>query len=153
MSFNKLTQYGLVFPGTVGGTGQTIADMRFVKVAATDGSADNQFLQAGANEVVLGVSSVPQGTEFPVVQTGYTPPTIPAVLANSGDRVDVFMDKAPAVELGGAVNAGDYVVSDADGRAIVATLAASNVAGIAMGSGVAGNSVPIFLRQSKINAT
>ena len=151
-SLQRLTMYGLIFPAKVGGTSATIADKRFVKFAATDGTADGYVLQAGQAEQILGVSSVPQATNFPVVQSGNLPPVIPAVTAASGEAIDVYTDKMPTVELGGTVNAGDYVMSDVDGRAILASGTVGqqvNIAGIAMASGALGGFIPVKLSPTK----
>ena len=151
----QIVAYGLTLAGTVGGTDQTIADARFVKVSVTDGTADGEFLQATAGDSVIGVSQVPQATRFAVVQGAgeVLPPTIPTVTMSTGERIDIFTDKAPRVELGGTVNAGNWVASDANGMAVAAAPAAGvniNVAGIALGSGVAGGFIPVLLKQSII---
>lgn len=152
VKIDKLTINALIFPGRVGGTDATVADKRFLKLAATDGTTDGEFIQAVAGDAVLGVSSVPQGTEFPVIQTGFTPPTIPAVVAVTGDPIDVYMSQAPSVECGGTINAGQYVVSDADGRAVAATTGTGvNVAGVALRSAVAGGFIPVLLGPTTIN--
>lgn len=153
VTFNKLTAGALIYSGKVGGTSATIGNNRFVMVAATDGTADGLVLQATAGAQVLGVAVVPQATNFPELQTGFTPPVEGAVLASSGDAIDVIMDKAPAVEVAATVNAGDVLISDANGHAVPATGTPGsqvNVAGIALGSATTGGTVPILLSQGQI---
>ncbi|MBV5334724.1 MAG: DUF2190 family protein [Sulfuricurvum sp.] len=57
----------------------------------------------------------------------------------AGDRLDIIMDDIADVEYGGTVTRGDPITSDANGKAITATVAGSRVIGFAMVSGVVGD--------------
>lgn len=68
----------------------------------------------------------------------------------AGDRLDVILDDIAEVEYGGTVTRGDHITSDANGKAITATVAGSRVIGFAMVSGVAGDIGSINIVPSKI---
>ncbi len=57
----------------------------------------------------------------------------------AGLMVDVEKEGVPKVTLGGAVSAGDPLTSDANGKAVKATVAGSRVIGFAEQPGVAGD--------------
>ena len=87
------------------------------------GADEGQAAQATGDEPYLGVTGV-RG----------------AAAANS--RIDVYMDQIRDIEFGGVVAYGDWLTSDADGKAITAAPAADaqmNVIGRAMTAGVAGS--------------
>lgn len=66
----------------------------------------------------------------------------------AGDIGTVAISGVSKVSAGGTIAAGDYVMSDADGDAVVAT-SGSAVAGIALASAVSGDIIPVLL---KLNA-
>lgn len=66
----------------------------------------------------------------------------------AGDRTDIVMEGIAEVELGGTVTRGDWLTSDADGKAVVSAPAAGNnqqVIGRAMVSGVAGDIGSVYI--------
>lgn len=71
--------------------GDVIERRRFVTL-----NADGEVVHANATSSVIGVSSIP----------------------NNKDEVAEIYDGIVIVEAGGAVGAGDYVKSDADGKAV-----------------------------------
>lgn len=94
-----------------------IARHRLVKPGATDGS----MLQAAlATNLVMGVAD-----------------SLGA--AAIGDTVDVICGGYATVEYGGAVTRGQPLTSDADGKAVAATVEGSRLIGYAVTSGVAGD--------------
>jgi hypothetical protein len=111
-----MNDFGLVKNFTANGT---INKNRVVAIGASEGEA----VQATGNNTFIGVSGV-RGA------------------AAAGDRVDVYMDEIRNIEFGGNVSYGDWLTSDADGKAITAAPASGaqmNVIGKAMTSGVAGS--------------
>lgn len=66
----------------------------------------------------------------------------------AGNIGSVAISGVSKVSAGGTIAAGDYVMSDADGDAIVAT-SGSAVAGIALAAAVSGDIFPVLL---KLNA-
>ena len=64
----------------------------------------------------------------------------------NGDRFDVVRNGMGEVTLGGPVTRGDPLVSDAEGRAVVAPAAnTSRIVGFAEISGVAGDIIPLTI--------
>lgn len=89
---------------------------RIVKFGATDGSV---LQSAAAADASIGVSS--------------------GIDSDIGEMCDVTLLGLADVRLGGAVTRGDWLVSDANGKAVVAAPAAAanaNVVGRALASGV-----------------
>jgi hypothetical protein len=71
----------------------------------------------------------------------------------AGERQDVHVAGVVEVEYGGNVSRGDYLTSDATGKAVPPTPAAGdneNVAGIALAGGVDGDIGAVLLMQSRI---
>lgn len=99
--------------------GAAIIRRRFVKFGASDTTI---LLAAAATDAAIGVSS--------------------EIDAAQGERSDVMMSDIAEVEYGGAVTRGDFLTSDAVGRAVTAAPAAGanvRVHGQAMVSGVLGD--------------
>ncbi len=72
---------------------------------------------------------------------------------NAGDEVRVMLDGISRVVIGGAVARGDYLTSDANGKAVTAAPGAgvnANVIGRAMASGVANDIIPVHLSPGRI---
>jgi len=99
--------------------GAAVAAYRFLKPGASDGLA----IQAAAvGDAIIGVAN--------------------NLGAASGDRGDMVTAGDAEVEYGGAVTRGDWLTSDADGKAVAAAPGAgtnNNVGGRALVSGVAGD--------------
>lgn len=91
--------------------------------AVKHGTADTNVVQGAAStDALLGVSG--------------------QVAGDAGKRVDITLADIAEIEYGGAVTRGDWLTSDADGKAVVAAPAAgvnANVLGRAMCSGVLGD--------------
>ena len=66
-----------------------------------------------------------------------------------GQAVTVAIGETVKVILGGTVAVGDYIVSDANGKAVV-RVAEVNVFGIALQAGVAGDTVEVLVEKKKI---
>ncbi|MEX1120866.1 MAG: DUF2190 domain-containing protein [Balneolales bacterium] len=98
------------------------------------GAADGQATQASAvTDAIIGVSD--------------------AVGADASGRLDVIMSDIAEVEFGGAITRGDFITSDADGKAVAAAPAAgvnNSVAGRAMISGVDGDFGYVLLAPGQI---
>ncbi|MBN2895046.1 MAG: DUF2190 family protein [Campylobacterales bacterium] len=95
------------------------------------GSADGEVAQAAAaTDGVIGISEL--GAE------------------GAGDRVDVTLAGIEEVTYGGTVTRGDLLTTDANGRAISATVAGSRIIGYALESGVAGDIVGVMIAPSQI---
>jgi hypothetical protein len=107
-----------------------IAAYRIVK----HGSGDTAVVQAVAvSDSLLGVTG--------------------QVLGEVGKRVDVVMSDTAEVEYGGAITRGDWLTSDANGKAVTAAPAAgvnNNVIGRAMCSGVLGDIGSVMLMGTRI---
>lgn len=105
--------------------GGTIAYGRLVKF-----SADRTVVQAAAaTDFIIGVCTQPGG-------------------ATSGQRVDVAHGGMPEVEFGGTVNRGDFVTSDADGKAVASAPSAgvnNRVAGFPVATQASGDIAPLVL--------
>jgi hypothetical protein len=112
-----------------------ITPRRIVKFGAADGGV----LQATAvSEALLGVA-VGLGS----LTTAYA----------TGERVDVLLGGTAQVEYGGTVARGDWLTTDASGRAVTANPGAgvnNNVIGRAMLSGVVGDWGEVFLAPGRI---
>lgn len=62
----------------------------------------------------------------------------------TGEMVDVALDVLPKVVLGGTVAAGDWLTSDANGKAVATTTATQQVIGRAEIAGVADDVITYF---------
>lgn len=67
----------------------------------------------------------------------------------AGEMVDVYRSDLNQVQLGGTVNAGDWLTSDANGKAIATTTAGDNVIGRAEQPGVADDIIDYFAAFSR----
>lgn len=79
--------------------------------------------------------------------------TTTEVGAESGARQDVHVAGIVEVEAGGNVSRGDYLTSDANGKAVTAGPAAgdnNSVGGIALAGGVDGDIIAVLLVQTQI---
>lgn len=107
-----------------------VAAYRIVKF----GSADDKVVQATAStESYVGVSNNLGG--------------------DAGKRVDIVLSGVAEVEYGGNVARGDYLTSDANGKAVTANPAAgvnANTIGTAMASGAAGDIGSVDINKSRI---
>lgn len=96
-----------------------VAPYRIVKFGSTDGSV----VQASVStDSLMGINGMIQG--------------------DAGKRVDIIHDDIAEVESGGTITRGDWLTSDANGKAVTAAPAAgtnANVIGKAMVSAVAGD--------------
>ncbi len=71
----------------------------------------------------------------------------------AGEEVRVMLEGITRVVLGGTVTRGNYITSDANGKAVAAAPGAgvnAYVLGQAMASGVAGDIIPVLLKQGRI---
>lgn len=111
--------------------GAAISPYRFVQPGAADGAV----IQAAAvGDAIIGVSD-----------------SLGADAA--GDRVDIHTVGLAEIELGGSVTRGDWLTSDAVGRAVAAAPAAgvnNSVGGRARVSGVAGDIIDVQLAPGQI---
>lgn len=111
--------------------GGTVGQYRIVRF----GAADGEVVQASAaTDAILGVSCQP----------GSTP---------QGARCDVVLDGIAEVIAGGAITRGQLVTADATGAAVPAAPAAgvnNRVLGIAQVSAVAGDIIPVLLKQGQV---
>jgi hypothetical protein len=107
-----------------------VAAYRVVK----HGSTDTAVVQGtGVSDAIIGVSG--------------------QVLGEVGKRVDVILTDTCEVEFGGTVTRGDWLTSDANGKAVTSAPAAgtnNNVIGRAMVSGVLGDIGSVFLAPGRI---
>jgi len=110
--------------------GAAVAAYRIVK----HGSSDTAVVQAAAStDSLLGVSTSLAGA--------------------LGERVDVVLSDSAEVEYGGTVTRGDWLTSDANGKAVTAAPAAgvnASVIGRAMVSGVLGDIGSVLLMGGRI---
>ncbi|MFC3442555.1 DUF2190 family protein [Sphingobium rhizovicinum] len=67
----------------------------------------------------------------------------------AGEMVDVHRSGLNPVQLGGTVNAGDWLTSDANGKAIATTTAGDGVIGRAEQPGVADDIIDYFAAHSR----
>lgn len=75
------------------------------------------------------------------------------VTTTAGEEVRVMLDGISRVVLGGTVARGNYLTSDANGKAIAAAPAAgvnAYVIGQALASGVAGDIIPVHIEKTRI---
>lgn len=122
-------------PGVATIAGGDITEKRFVKLNGTD----NTVVQAGAGEHVFGVAG--QGTRnapYSTLNDGF--------IAISGEPVKVFGtgEICPLV-VGAAVNAGDRLKSDANGKGIPVAAALDEFGAVALQDGGA-DGVEILVR-------
>lgn len=98
------------------------------------GSADTNVVMAtGVNDAIIGVSGQLAGV--------------------AGKRVDITLDGTAEVEFGGNVTRGDFLTSDANGKAVTSAPAAgvnNNVIGRAMCSGVLGDIGSVLLGVGRV---
>ena len=122
-----MNDLGLIKNFTADGT---IARYRIVAFGAAEGEA----AQATGDHPYLGTAMVRGAKE-------------------AGSRVDVAMDNLRDIEFGGAVAFGDWLTSDASGRAVTAAPAADakmNVIGRAMTAGVVGSIGKVHVNPQQI---
>lgn len=103
-----------------------IAGYRIVKFGAADGGV---LVAAAASDKIVGVNDR-------------------LAAAAAGDRIDIIRSGIAEVEYGGAVAAGDLLISDASGRAIAAAAVAgtnTRTIGIAEVAGVVGDIGSVLL--------
>lgn len=110
--------------------GAALAAYRIVK----PGSADGEVLLASAvGDALIGVTN--------------------EVAAASGERQDVIQAGIAEVEFGGTVTRGDWLTTDANGKAVAAAPSAgvnNNVIGRALVSGVAGDIGAVLIAPGRI---
>ena len=70
------------------------------------------------------------------------------VAAEAGQKTRVMLTGVTPLKLGEAVNRGDLITSDADGKGKPTTTAKNIVVGIACASGAADEIIPVLLSQS-----
>lgn len=99
----------------------SIGRYRIVKKGAASKSA---VLAAAATDKLLGTSD----------ELGHV----------AGEQVDVAVGPVPWVVLGGTVNAGDALTSDANGAAVATTTTGNRIIGFAEIDGVAGDEITYF---------
>lgn len=105
-----------------------ISEYRIVKFGAKDRDA----LQATtASEKFAGVAGLPKGTN-----------------AVAGDPMDVIKSGVADVTYGGTVSAGDFLTSDAQGRAVVAAVG-DFIIGVAQVAGVVGDLGGVHIQYGK----
>lgn len=105
--------------------GAAIEPFRIVKFGSTDGTI---VQAAAASAPVLGLSNF--------------------LGADSGETADVTLCGIGEVELAGSVTRDHYIVSDADGKGVAATIVAGTAlyfVGKALTSGVAGDIIPVLV--------
>jgi len=111
--------------------GGAIGHRRLVKL----GAADGVVLQgAAATDAVIGVADCPGG-------------------AVQGQRIDIVLLGFADVEFGGAVTRGNFLVSDASGRAVAAAPAAGAnvaIAGRSYVSAILGDVMPALINPGQI---
>lgn len=108
--------------GVAGGT------IRAYRACAV-GAADNTWLESNANDKDL-VGVADGSTEDPLIAT--------AVHATSGNEVRLQPGVVVLIEFGGTVTAGKEVMSDADGKAVLANSTATATIGVALEDGADG---------------
>lgn len=101
---------------------------RIVKLGATD---DAILQSTGPNDALWGVAKVPQGGIYP---HGTNPAIQPVTY---GNHVDVVLSNIADIEYGADLERGDWITSDAQGRAVKA-VTGNQVLGRAAVSGAAG---------------
>lgn len=69
---------------------------------------------------------------------------------NAGDRIDVTLAGIEEAAYGDAVTRGDLLTTDANGKAIKATVAGSRIIGYALESGVSGDITGVMIAPSQI---
>ena len=74
-------------------------------------------------------------------------------VSNPGDMVDVTRGGLGSVTLGGAVDAGDALTSDANGKAVATTTAGDRIIGFADEPGVANDIIDYFAAPGVIGET
>lgn len=107
-----------------------VTKRRIVKFGAADTTV---LLGAASTDLLIGVST--------------------GIDAAINEPCDVKMGGIAEVEFGGAVTRGQYLTSDATGRAVAAAPAAgvnASIIGVAMVSGVAGDIGSVLLSQGRI---
>lgn len=110
--------------------GAAVAARRIVKF----GSSDTAVVQAAAaTDLIIGVSDLG---------------------ADSGEYCDVIVDGIALVEYGGNVTRGQFLTSDANGKAVAAAPAATatnRIIGVAMKSGVSGDIGSVLIEQGSVS--
>lgn len=122
----------------------TIHRARFVTI----GSGDNEVAQAGAGDVIWGISQV-GGRAVPIPTNSNT-----TEAATDGEDIMVYDSDGPndemLLELGENVTRGTYLKADADGKGIAVDAGAGTteeVGAISMVSGSTGELVPVKFRR------
>lgn len=106
----------------------TINEYRIIKF----GTKDRDALQASAaSDKFAGVAGLPRGTT-----------------ALAGEPIDVIKDGIADVTYGGTVAAGDFLTSDAQGRAVVAAVG-DFIIGVAQVAGVVGDLGGVHINYGK----
>ena len=120
--------------------GGTIRPYRFIKINT---AADNQGLEADANDTVIGVVA------------GSTRQHDSSNHAEDGDMITLQTGNVVTVECGGSVTRGAPLESDADGKAVSQTVNTTNrrIGGFALESGASGSIIrmlwqPYFIRHN-----
>lgn len=134
------------FPGILGPiAGGNIAPRTFIKL---DTTTVGQVLACGAGDQIIGVAQ--QGQRDTPGLTG----SDTAIAAKANDELDAFGEGDVAeVDCGGTVAIGDWVKSDASGKAVTHTLAggAEFVGGRALNAGTSGTTIKVLLSPSQVN--
>jgi hypothetical protein len=121
----------------------TIRPSRFVKQST---AADFAFLEADANEAIIGVSH--ESTQDAPI------PGASANAAEDGDALAVYpIGVVCLLELGGTVARGDELKSDADGKGVVRATTGTtvqNIGALALESGVSGELIKVLVFRSSV---
>ena len=135
----------------------TIYPCRFVSAypSSADANGFKVIEDVVAAQPILGVSQVGT-TGFPMSATNDMGVTAPTAAATTGQELQVFgIGEECLIELGGTVNAGDYLKANAttDGKAIKAQLDTAGqqfVGGQALQYGVAGEKIRMLVAPQMI---
>ena|ERR1700752_5024045 len=133
---------------SLGGRGLAGGDIypcRFVKQSA---AADHNFLQAGANEPVIGISQV--GTN-----TAPIPNVTSDKAATAGQQLRIHSEPEECLlELGGTVVAGDRLKADADGKGVAIASSGTtpqNCGAVAQQGGDSGNKIMVTIQVQSVS--
>lgn len=113
-----------------------IMPSRFVKLSVTH---DSKIDQAGAGDFPIGVSAEwAKDAPIPSETTGDA--------AASGESIAVYgVGDICKLELGGTVQVGSAVKSDANGKGVAGTLGTDHCGGFALESGVSGGLIRLYV--------
>ena len=126
--------------------GGTIAPSRFVTHSQAN---DFEVTQAAANDKIAGISQ--EGT-----RTAPIPDVSTNEAAQSGETLQVYGDGEDCLlELGGAVNPGDELKSDADGKGvqIAAGATVQQIGAIALEGGASGELIRVQVKRYHSGST